>query len=111
MRGKLSSYLRVLKLFADGHDEDVTHLTEFVRQGDLVAAERIAHTLKGATGNIGATTIHALASKLDGALQCADCEAVQVALIPLAERLPRLIIALKAALEEVRCKRPLQSEQ
>ena len=100
LRGKLSTYLRILKLFADSHDEDVQHLTEFVQQGDLVAAERIAHALKGTTGNIGATTIHSLARKLDMALECGDSEAAQTALIPLAEHLRSLVIALKAALAD-----------
>ncbi|MFZ2267546.1 MAG: PAS domain S-box protein [Azonexus sp.] len=98
VRGKLPSYRRVLKLFADGHGEDVLRLGELIRQGDLVAAEKIAHALKGAAGTIGATTIHALVSELDMALKRGDGELAQTALMPLAERLPSLLDALQAAL-------------
>ena len=100
VRGKLPSYLRILKLFSDGHGEDVQHLSELIRQSELGAAEKIAHALMGAAGSIGATTIHTLVGKLDLALKRGDGVAAQAALLPLAERLPSLVIALKAALED-----------
>jgi len=98
VRDKLTSYRRVLQLFADSHGEDVRQLDELLRQGELVAAEKIAHALKGAAGTIGATTIQALAGELDLALKRGDGEAVQTALSALAERLPNLLAALQAAL-------------
>ena len=98
VRGKLASYRRILKLFVDGHAEDVRQLGELLRQGDLVAAEKIAHALKGAAGTIGATGIHALASELDLALKQGNGEAAQTLVSMLAECLPNLLAAVRAAL-------------
>ena len=101
VRGKLESYARILKLFADHHGEDMTQVTALIGQGDLAAAEKIVHALKGAAGNVGARPIHELASTLDAALKRGDRAAAEAALVPLAELLPRLITALQAALAEV----------
>jgi PAS domain S-box-containing protein len=98
VRGKLTSYRRILTLFADGHGEDVPRLTALIGQNELDAAEKLAHALKGAAGNVGALPIHVLATTLDTALKRGDGAAAQAALAPLAERLPRLIEALQAAL-------------
>lgn len=100
MRGKLESYLRILKLFVDGHDEDVARLTELIDQDDTLVAQKLAHALKGAAGNIGAQPIHDLADRLDAALKLGDKPAAEAALVLLAARLPKLIEALRGALAE-----------
>lgn len=100
VRGKLESYRRILALFADSHGEDVAKMGALIGQNDLVAAERLAHALKGAAGNVGALPIHSLASTLDIALKHSDRPAAEVALAPLAERLHALIMALHSALAE-----------
>ena len=105
MRGNLSGYRRILKLFAEEHDQDVPHLAEFLRQGNLAGAQQIAHALKGSAGNVGALTIHALASQLDTVLKQGDLEAAQTALASMAERMQPLITALRGELGE----RPRQS--
>ncbi|MBK9444152.1 MAG: response regulator [Comamonadaceae bacterium] len=98
--GKLESCRRILMLFADGHGDDVPRLTQLIGQNNLVAAEKLAHALKGAAGNVGALPIHALATTLDAALKRGDRPAAEDALTPLAGRLARLIEALQAALAE-----------
>jgi signal transduction histidine kinase/DNA-binding response OmpR family regulator len=98
--GKLESCRRILKLFADGHGEDVQRIAVLIRRNELAAAEKLAHALKGAAGNVGALPIHALATALDTALTRGDGPAAEVALAPLTRRLPKLIEALQAALAE-----------
>jgi PAS domain S-box-containing protein len=98
VRGNLPSYRRILTLFADGHAEDVARLTVLISQNALDAAEKLAHALKGAAGNVGALPIHVLATTLDTALKRGDGAAAEAALAPMAERLPRLIEALRGAL-------------
>ncbi len=100
VRGKLDSYQRILKLFADGHGEDVACLTELIEQNDYISAQKLVHALKGAAGNIGAQPIHELAGRLDAALKLGDKPAAEAALAPLAERLPKLIEALQMTLPE-----------
>jgi len=101
VRGKLESYRRILQIFVDSHGADVTRLTELIGQDDLVAAEQLAHALKGAAGNIGALPIHALSTTLDNALKRRDKSAAEAALMPLAEHLTVLIAALQDALAMV----------
>jgi len=96
--GKLSLYRRILTLFADSHSADGQRLAALIGENDLIAAERLAHTLKGAAGSVGALPIHQLATELDAALKRGDRAAAEAALAPLAERLPRLITALQNAL-------------
>lgn len=100
MRGRLQSYRKLLKLFVEGHGNDVQRLGVLIGQDDLAAAAKLAHALKGTAGNVGALPIHALATTLEVALRSGDGVAVQDALTPLAERLPRLVATLQAALAD-----------
>lgn len=97
-RGKLSSYQRLLRLFVNIHKDDVQRISELIHRGDLVAAEKVTHTLKGAAGNIGAMTIHALLGDLGAVLKAGDDAAAKSVLMPLAERFPALIKSLRAVL-------------
>jgi two-component system sensor histidine kinase/response regulator len=98
--GNWSSYWHILKLFADNHGDDGKHLTTHLQQGNLSAAEHLAHALKGVAGNVGATSIQLLASDLDGALKRGDAATAQKLLPPLVERLQSLVNALKATIAE-----------
>jgi two-component system sensor histidine kinase/response regulator len=91
VRGKLSAYIRILRMFIDGHVGDVDKMCELVGQGNLAAAEQIAHALKGAAGNLGAKTVQKLATALDIALKQNDAGAAWPLLHDLTEALPRLI--------------------
>jgi two-component system sensor histidine kinase/response regulator len=59
-------------------------------EGDLTTARRAAHTLKGASGSLGAMELAAAAGELERALDSADAEAVDPALARLGERLVAL---------------------
>jgi len=101
VRGKRSTYQHLLNLFVTTHHADGQQLAALIQQNDLVAAKKIAHALKGAAGNIGATTIYALACELDIALKAGDGAAAQTAqtvLVPLVKHLSALIEALRIAL-------------
>jgi len=100
MRGNVQQYRHLLKMFADGHANDAELLTQRIQDSDLAGAERLAHTLKGVAGNVGATSIHALAHALTQALRQDDLEAARVALGPLVQRLPALVAGLQAALAQ-----------
>ncbi len=100
LRGKLHNYRRSLKLFVDGHSEDLRQLTELIGQHDLARAQQVAHALKGAAGTVGALSVYRLAVALDAALKQEDRPAAEASLAPLAECLPKLITSLQAALEE-----------
>jgi signal transduction histidine kinase/CheY-like chemotaxis protein len=101
VRGKLTSYARILRLFVTEHGDEVSRLRSLLAANDLLTAERIAHSLKSAAGNLGATTLAQVAIRLDTLLKQQDAAAAAVVLEELAQLLPDLTSALKAALDEV----------
>jgi two-component system sensor histidine kinase/response regulator len=68
-RGSAEKYAALLRLFVDHHETDMARLRECRAAGDLVQAERLSHTLKGAAGTVGATGLSSLAAELDAALR------------------------------------------
>lgn len=95
-RGKQPFYRHLLTLFVDAHGRDAEQLAELLERHDMAAAQCLAHTLKGAAGNVGARPIHDLASMLDIALKNGDGPGAEAALKQLEARLPALIRALRA---------------
>ncbi|MGB0129899.1 MAG: PAS domain S-box protein [Rhodocyclaceae bacterium] len=67
--GRLPSYARMLRQFAEGHREDVTRLREQLTAGDTKSAHRTAHSLKGIAATLGATALQTVAAKLDVAIR------------------------------------------
>ena len=100
VRGKLSSYARILRLFVTEHGDEVSRLRSLFAANDLLTAERLAHSLKSAAGNLGATALAQVAIRLDALLKQQDAAAATVVLDELAQLLPELTSALKAALDE-----------
>ncbi len=54
VRGKQKIYLDILHKFVDTQAANIDKLQQAMEAGDLAEAERVAHTLKGVCGNIGA---------------------------------------------------------
>jgi len=69
LRGRIASYVRLLRLYARAHGDDMARLRERCAAGDNTAAHLIAHSLKGASAMLGATRVRDLASELEQALR------------------------------------------
>ncbi len=67
--GKSASYIRLLAKFADRQKADMADLRNALAEGDLITAKRIAHTLKGLAGTLGAALLQASAQQLDAAFR------------------------------------------
>lgn len=68
-RGRHTLYLRLLRKYvADQHDF-IAQLDAALAGGDRTTAVRLAHTLKGVSGQIGGQTVRALAELLERAIQ------------------------------------------
>ncbi|MGL5509731.1 MAG: response regulator, partial [Microcoleaceae cyanobacterium] len=67
--GKKSLYLSMLRKFVSGQKDFGNQVKQALIAGDRKQAERIAHTLRGVAGNIGATEIQAVASALESAIK------------------------------------------
>ena len=105
VRGKLSSYARLLCKFVLAHRDDMSLLRAQLEAGDLVSARRIAHSIKGAAGALGATRVQILAAELEVALRDADPNATSLAdfserIVNLDRALSLLALAVLAVLPE-----------
>ena len=70
--GNLKIYTNILKKFRSHHADAAKEIKEAVEKADFESAERIAHTIKGVAGNIGANAIFKIAVELDALLKKAQ---------------------------------------
>jgi len=63
--GNRKLYVKLLRQFTEQQGPAVGQVSEALAQGDLALAERLAHTLKGVAGNIGAKPVQAAAGVLE----------------------------------------------
>jgi len=63
--GKKDVYIRILRKFAMAQRNAITEIETALTEGDRETAERIAHTLKGLSGNIGAESLQEKAAALE----------------------------------------------
>jgi len=98
LSGRLTTYLELLKMFADDHTEDMSKLRSAMASGKLDEPRRIAHTLKGTAGNLGIIKVQELASELDKAFKFNRCvEAIDDLIKRLDEALHAFCSALATA--------------
>jgi CheY-like chemotaxis protein len=66
--GNRKLYLRLLRQFLDQQGTAPAQIADALARTDTSAAERLAHTVKGVAGNLGARPIHQMAAKLEKAI-------------------------------------------
>jgi len=66
--GNVPLFLDLLDRFGRGQGDAPERCRAALESGDRKTAERVAHTLKGASGNIGATEVQAAAAMLEAAI-------------------------------------------
>jgi PAS domain S-box-containing protein len=69
VRGRMESYLRLLGNFAQNHDADFQKIRDCLESGDHTEARRLAHSLKGASGALGAHAVQHAAALLEMAIK------------------------------------------
>jgi two-component system sensor histidine kinase/response regulator len=67
--GKQSLYLSMLHKFVSNEKDALLKIRNALEEADLALAERLAHDLKSASGNIGATQIQHLTEQLELAIK------------------------------------------
>jgi len=99
LNGKVPAYLRLLRLYATDNAEDMARLRQRMAQGERDVALRLAHTLNGASGNLGVVGVQRLAAELEAAIKGGGDAADIERLTGIAEtELQRLTAAIRAAL-------------
>ncbi|WP_326543235.1 hybrid sensor histidine kinase/response regulator [Pseudorhodoferax sp.] len=71
MQGKQAFYRAMLGKFVGNQKTAMADIAAAAERGDWVAAERLAHTLKGLAGNLGATPLQTHAGALEAAIRAA----------------------------------------
>ena len=69
MRGKMPSLLKLLRKYAETHQGDMSLLRTAVDRNEMEEARRIAHSLKGAAGTLGAHLVQEQAAELEAMIK------------------------------------------
>ncbi len=67
--GRVATYRRLLNGFAESHNGDFKRITELLETDDHNEARRLAHSIKGASGSLGATDLQQSAARLESAIK------------------------------------------
>jgi two-component system sensor histidine kinase/response regulator len=98
--GNRKLYLKLLRQFSEEQGSAVGAIATALERGDAALAERLAHTLKGVAGNIGAKPVQAAASTLEKLIrERADAGTIEPAKRQLATALDPLLAHLQPALK------------
>jgi two-component system sensor histidine kinase/response regulator len=89
-------YASLLRQFVTGHAGAAEEIEANLRRGDDAVAERVAHSVKGVAGNIGATAVQAAAADVEKAIRM---RAGQEHITTLKQRLASELVAMVALLE------------
>jgi two-component system sensor histidine kinase/response regulator len=99
--GNQKLYLKLLRQFVDQQGPAVSQISAALAGGDVALAERLAHTLKGVAGNIGAKLIQSAAGALEKLIrERAESAALEPAKQQVAAVLDPLVAQLRVALAE-----------
>jgi PAS domain S-box-containing protein len=98
--GNRKLYLKLLRQFAGEQGAAAGQVMAAMAQGDVAQAERLAHTLKGVAGNVGAKALQAAAGALEKLIRGrAPAQEIEQAKQRVATVLDPLLGQLRAALD------------
>ena len=101
LNGNVAAYRRLLRLYATRHGDDMARLRQHLAAREHEEARRLAHSLKGVSGNLGATTLQRFATELESALkEGGDAARIDELVAAVDTGLQALTAAILAALPE-----------
>ena len=99
MMGNATIYLSILRKFADRQEPTRREIAELRQTGDREAAERLAHTIKGVAGTIGADFLASRAQRVEAVIRGgAGRPEIDAELAKLGEELDALITEMRGKL-------------
>ena len=108
--GNRKLYLKLLRQFVEQQGPALDQISDAMAKGDRPLAERLAHTLKGVAGNIGAKGVQAAAGTLETLIrEKASGEKLDPAKQQVAATLDPLAANLRAALIPAPTATPMQA--
>ena len=97
--GNGALYLRMLRRFCADHPAGASPVRDALASSDLNLAHRLAHTLKGTAGMIGAHRLHASASELEGQLRNTGAHGAMAQLLQLEQDLSDVLVVAARLLD------------
>ena len=108
--GNRMLYLKLLRQFGEEQEQTVGGISAALEHGDTILAERLAHTLKGVAGNIGAKAVQVAAGDLEKLIHNrAGPVEVESAKQTAAAALGPLVGQLRASLSSIALEHPAPS--
>jgi two-component system sensor histidine kinase/response regulator len=95
--GNAGLYRKLLEKYANAQAGAVQEIRRAFSAGDRETAERVAHTVKGVSGNIGAVAAQEAAARLEAAVRAGDETEAQIAALD--EALAAAIRAIRESRE------------
>ena len=96
--GNRKLYIKLLRQFVEQQGPAIGQVTAALAQADVALAERLAHTLKGVAGNIGAKAVQAAAGGLEKLIRArAAVSEIEAAQQQVAAALDPLVAHLRSA--------------
>ncbi len=92
--GNTRLYRELLTDFEKSYRGSVEDIRRAYEEGSIDTARRLAHTLKGVSGNIGATSVYHLCESLERALGSKDTEEINKLLKETEERLTEVLTSI-----------------
>jgi two-component system sensor histidine kinase/response regulator len=96
--GNVKLYRSLLRQFVEQQADAVSKINASVEQQDFTLAERLLHTLKGVSGNLGAKTTNQMAAELEISLRNRDVRSLDAGLLRLSIELARTMEAIRNSL-------------
>jgi two-component system sensor histidine kinase/response regulator len=110
--GNRDLYFDLLRRYSEGQRDAATRIKEALDGGDRSLAERLAHTLKGVSGNIGASEAQTVAATLEAAIEDAETgPAIAQMLVRLSAIMTALTGNIAASLAEAAKNRPAAAKK
>lgn len=100
--GNRDLYLDLLNRFCEGQNETCAKVSVALAADDYILAERLAHTLKGVAGNIGASGVQMKSEELEHAInQKMDSSQIQIILDELSHIVEQAIENIKSVITDL----------
>jgi signal transduction histidine kinase/DNA-binding response OmpR family regulator/HPt (histidine-containing phosphotransfer) domain-containing protein/HAMP domain-containing protein len=107
--GKPRLYRSLLRQFVEQQGDSVTAIAEALARPDRALARRIAHSLRGVAGNLGATRVQSAAARLEAAIHDDEpAPAIEAAIAAVSEALLPLLARVRAVIDTAEPATPLR---
>jgi two-component system, sensor histidine kinase and response regulator len=93
--GNQKLYVKLLVDFANKYGTAMEAIAKFMKDGNIPGAERTAHTIKGAAGNLAAKGVHAAAHQLEAVITGKDTAEFDGCLSRLAREIQQMVDSVK----------------